>query len=115
MGKEEAKPRKAVRGNGLERLRRAAGRRLAQCSEELADMLLGKALKGKLEGARMLVGLAEKITPRKKKEAQCPSIFDLLANEPEEPEDQYEWNGKTMVRKRREETEDGSDEALKAA
>jgi hypothetical protein len=104
--KAGAKPQKAPRGNGLERLRRAAGRRLAQSSEELADVLLDKALKGRLQGARMLVGLAEKIKPRKRREEEDkwdgPSAAELLAAEPEwvEPEVGDVWNGNGWVRVR---------------
>jgi hypothetical protein len=97
---ERTKRPKAIRGNGVERLRRAAERRAARNSEELADLLLDKALKGRLESARMLVTLAEQKKPRKEpkkeeEEESGHSMADLLAAEPEwvEPEVGDLWTG----------------------
>ena len=45
--------------SGVERLRRAVDKRVGRNSEQLADVLTQKALKGKLSNARFLVGLAE--------------------------------------------------------
>lgn len=93
-----AKPEPRVSGSGVERLRQAAERRLARKSEELADLLLEKALEGKLEGARMLVALAEKKKPRAKR-GEGPwkgkSVAEMLAEEPEwvEPEVGDVWDG----------------------
>ncbi len=56
----ERKPRKRrVKGYGVDRLRKAAERRVAQSSEELAELLMTKALEGKLESVKMLMKLAE--------------------------------------------------------
>ena len=82
-----------MKGNGVERLRLAAERRLARESGELADLLLEKALEGKLEGARILVALAEKKKPRAKR-GEGPwkgeSIAEGLGVEPEVGD---VWNG----------------------
>ena len=92
--KEGAKRAKAVRGSGLERLRKAADRRVARNSNELADLLLANALQGKLDSARMLVKLAEdkerREDQRKEKEEDDewdgPSISEMLQLERDERE-----------------------------
>ena len=92
--KEGAKRAKAVRGSGLERLRKAADRRVARNSNELADLLLANALQGKLDSARMLVKLAEdkeaREDQRKEKEEDDdwdgPSISEMLQMERDERE-----------------------------
>jgi hypothetical protein len=95
-----AGPEKKMRGNGLERLEKAADRRLGQASDTLADLLLEKATKGKVDSARLLVTLAEhriKRKPRekKKKKRSGPSWAELLASEPEfvQPEVGDVWVG----------------------
>jgi len=60
--------KKTWRGNGLERLQKAADRRLGQESEALADLLLDKAKEGKMESTQLLVKLAESKTKRKPQE-----------------------------------------------
>jgi hypothetical protein len=80
--------RKSFRGNGLERLEKAADRRLGQASEALANLLLEKATKGKVDSARLLVTLAEhrlkrKPKEKKKKKRPGPSWAELLGSEPE--------------------------------
>jgi hypothetical protein len=92
--------KKTWRGNGLERLEKAADRRLGQASEALADLLLEKAKVGKVESARLLMTLAEhrmkrKPPEKKKKKRRGPSWADLLASEPEwkEPEVGDVWAG----------------------
>ncbi|MGD0156673.1 MAG: hypothetical protein ABSB50_11270 [Terracidiphilus sp.] len=65
----ERKPRKRrVKGYGVDRLRIAAERRVAQSSEELAELLMTKALEGKLESVKMLMKLAEEEKERKEDE-----------------------------------------------
>jgi hypothetical protein len=94
-------PEKKMRGNGLERLEKAADRRLGQASEKLADLLLKKATKGKVDSARLLVTLAEHRIKRKpqerkkKKKRSGPSWAELLASEPEfvQPEVGDVWVG----------------------
>jgi hypothetical protein len=93
--------KKTWRGNGLERLEKAADRRLGRESEELADLLLDKAKQGKVESARLLVALAEHRMKRKpqekkkKKKREGPSWEELLGSEPEfvAPEEGDVWVG----------------------
>lgn len=94
--KEEAEKR--VRGSGLERLRRAADRKLARKSEELAGILLEGALEGKLGEAKMLVSLAEDKAPPKPRREKPSPLMELAqkwASEPEwvEPEVGDVWTG----------------------
>ena len=95
-----AGPEKRIRGNGLERLEKAADRRLGQASEELANLLLEKATKGKVNSARLLVTLAEhrlkrKPKEKKKKKRAGPCWAELLGSEPEfvAPEEGDVWVG----------------------
>jgi hypothetical protein len=97
-----AREKKTWRGNGLEKLEKAADRRLGQASEALADLLLDKAKDGKVEGLRLMVTLAEhrikrKPEEKKKKKRSGPSWAELLASEPEyvreEPEVGDVWTG----------------------
>jgi hypothetical protein len=96
----EEEPEKRACGSGLERLRRAADRKLARNSDELAGVLLEKALEGKLGDAKMLVSLAEEKAPPKPREKKPsgPSLMELAekwASEPEwvEPEAGDVWTG----------------------
>ena len=50
----KAKRKKKVKGNGSDLLRTASERRLAENSEELAQLLVTKAMEGKLESVKML-------------------------------------------------------------
>jgi hypothetical protein len=90
-------PEKAVRGNGVERLKKAANRQVARKSEELAEVLMNKALEGRVESARLLVTLAEKKKPQEKpqKKSHGLKLIDLLESEPEwvEPEVGDVWVG----------------------
>lgn len=104
-GGGERKGAKRVRPpqDGVEQLRKAADRKVGQNSEELADLLLDQALGGKLECAKVLVGLAEKKKrkePEKKRDRR--SLAELLASEPEWEEDNPQvgdvWNGTRWVR-----------------
>ncbi len=92
-----AGPEKPVRGSGVERLKKAANRQVARKSEELAEVLMDKALKGKMDSARLLVTLAEKKKPPEKpvKKRSGPTLLDLLESEPEwvEPEVGDVWVG----------------------
>jgi len=67
-----------------ERVRRAAARAVGRNCRELTQMLLGKALKGDLASAKMLLELAEQMKSKKKK---GPSAVERLLLEPvwEEP------------------------------
>jgi hypothetical protein len=75
------KPRKRkVKGYGVDRLRTAAERRMAESSEELAESLMSKALAGKLESVKILMKLAEQEKARReeKREEDAPGLADLL-------------------------------------
>jgi superfamily I DNA/RNA helicase len=96
----------------VERLQQAADRRVGKNSEELADLLTAKALKGKLANTRFLVGLAEgkkpSETPNKKRRG--PSEAQRLAmesewSEPSEPDE--EDLHPVWVDKKREQTSEG--------
>ena len=90
-------PEKRVRGSGVERLKKAANRQVARKSAELAEMLMNKALEGKVESARLLVTLAEKKKPQEKpvKKRDHPKLIDLLEADSEwvEPEVGDVWVG----------------------
>jgi hypothetical protein len=84
---EEAKPKRAVRGSGVRRLKEAADRLVALNCEDLADVLLSKAKAGKMDSTRMLVSLAEGNSsskpPVKKPRRHGPTLAEQLAAEPE--------------------------------
>jgi hypothetical protein len=86
------------RKDGAEQMRQAADRRVGRISEQLADMLEGKALKGDLNSAKVLFGLAErkKPIPEPVKRRRGPSLAERLSAEPQ-------WQGKEED----EETENG--------
>jgi hypothetical protein len=76
-----AKPRKRrVKGYGVDRLRTAAERRMAESSEALAETLMDNALKGKLESVKILMKLAEEEKARKEEEREGgePTLCDIL-------------------------------------
>ena len=82
--------RERARGNtprkdGAERLRHAADKRVGRISEQLADLLEGKALKGDLASAKVLFGLAErkKPSPEPVKKRRGPGLAERWAAEPE--------------------------------
>jgi hypothetical protein len=87
--------KKTWRGNGLERLQKAADRRLGQESEALANLLLDKAKEGKVESTRLLVTLAEhrrerKPQEKKKKKRGVLPWIEQLVSEPEWVEEKPE-------------------------
>ena len=57
-----------VKGYGVDRLRTAAERRMAENSEELAESLMSKAIAGKLESVKILLKLAEEEKARREEE-----------------------------------------------
>src|ERR1022692_4871670 len=78
---KEVKTRKRkVKGYGVDRLRTAAERRMAESSEDLAESLLTKALQGKLESVKILMKLAEEEKARKEEQRveDTPGLADLL-------------------------------------
>lgn len=92
--KGPASGRKRSRKDGVELLRRAADRCLVRNSEQLADRLSDKALKGDLACTKALVDLAESKTPQPKrvKKWRGPSLAERWAAEPqwEGPEEEEE-------------------------
>ncbi len=78
---KDVKTRKRkVKGYGVDRLRTAAERRMAESSEALAESLMSKALQGKLESVKILIKLAEEEKARKEEEREEaePGLADLL-------------------------------------
>ncbi len=85
---------RAVEGHGVDRLRTAAERRVAQSSEELAELLMTKALEGKLESVKMLMKLAEEEKERKEEEGDGgPGILEAFGYRMVEPEVGDVWVG----------------------
>jgi len=72
--------KRRVKGYGVDRLRTAAERRMAESSEELAKTLMDKALAGKLESVKILMKLAEEEKARREEEREedTPRLSDLL-------------------------------------
>jgi hypothetical protein len=92
---KKAVPRKAATAkaehqDGVEKLKKAADKVLGRNSTKLANLLLDKAVEGKLEGARLLVKLAEGKKPpvKPKRTWDGKTYAEMLASEPEweEPE-----------------------------
>ena len=79
--KTRGRPRKKkLEGYGADLLRMAAERRVAGSSEDLADLLLQKAMEGKLESVKMLMKFAEEEKARKeevRRESE-PGLFEML-------------------------------------
>jgi hypothetical protein len=75
----KARERK-VKGYGVDRLRTATERRMAESSEALARTLMDNALKGKLESVKILMKLAEEEKARREEEREedTPRLSDLL-------------------------------------
>ena len=70
--------------DGVERLRRAADRRVGRDSEKLAELLSEKALQGDLASAKVLVALADGKKPAPaKQESAFKSLIANLAAEPD--------------------------------
>ena len=72
--------KKSVKGYGVDRLRTATERRMAESSEALAKTLMDNALKGKLESVKILMKLAEEEKARREEEKveETPGLADLL-------------------------------------
>jgi hypothetical protein len=83
VGPEAAKPKRKWRGNGAALLKKAADQVVAENSEELANVLLKDALKGKMESARLLVTLSEKKEQMPARRRRGQSWAEELAAEPE--------------------------------
>jgi hypothetical protein len=95
--KTRGRPRKKkLEGYGADLLRMAGERRVAESSEDLADLLLSKAMEGKLESVKMLMKFAEEEKARKEEERREsePSLFEKLGLETLEPEIGDVWEGK---------------------
>ena len=95
--KTRGRPRKKkLEGYGADLLRTASERRVAGSSEDLADLLLQKAMEGKLESVKMLMKFAEEEKARKEEERREsePGLFEMLGFETVEPEIGDVWEGK---------------------
>ncbi|MGB8031707.1 MAG: hypothetical protein WCF30_18795 [Terracidiphilus sp.] len=78
---KETRPRKRkVKGYGVDLLRAAAERRMAESSEELAEAMISKALAGRMDNVKMLMKLGEEEKERKLEaiNQEEPSFGDLL-------------------------------------
>jgi hypothetical protein len=87
---QRARRGRPTRKNGAEQMRQAADRRVGRISEQLADLLEGKALKGDLNSAKVLFGLAErkKPIPEPVKKRRGPSQAERWAAEPQWQEEE---------------------------
>ena len=87
---QRARRGRAARKDGAEQLRQAADRRVGRISEQLADLLEEKALKGDLASTRVLFGLAEhkKPIPEPVKRRRGPSQAERWAAEPQWQEEE---------------------------
>jgi hypothetical protein len=95
--KTRGRPRKKkLEGYGADLLRTASERRVADSSEDLADLLLQKAMEGKLESVKMLMKFAEEEKARKEEERPWNEnpIFKWLGMEKAQPEIGDVWVGK---------------------
>ncbi len=105
-----------VRGYGVDRLRRAAERRMAESSEALAESLMSKALEGRLESVKFLMQLAEEEKARKEEDKDhMPEIYAALGFKMVEPEVGDVWVGKGWKKVETGEFVGGTWEGLKAA
>jgi hypothetical protein len=84
-----------VNGHGADRLRTAAERRVAESSEELAGLLMTKAMEGKLESVKILMKLAEEEKVKKvaAAEEEAPGIMERMGFWKAGPEDGDVWVG----------------------
>ncbi len=83
-----------MEGYGVDRLRTAAERRMAESSEALAESLMTKALAGKLESVKILMKLAEEEKARKEEEGDGgPGILEAFGYRMVEPEVGDVWVG----------------------
>jgi hypothetical protein len=78
---KETKPRKRkVKGYGVDLLRTAAERRMAESSEELAEAMVSKALAGRMDNVKMLMKLGEEEKVRRQEaiDEEGPGFADML-------------------------------------
>ena len=100
---DESNMPKRVRGNAIRKLRKASARFMLEKGEEIAKVLLDRALQGDLSCAKFLISMTEKQIPGRLKERKPPvdpgpSLAHRLELEPQwppeltEPEEQsYTW------------------------
>jgi hypothetical protein len=86
---EQSSKRRPSCTDGVERFRQAADKQVGWNAEELANLLVQKALGGDLACAKALVGYAEARKPRTKRAKKQPGLTQAqrYANEPQ-------WQGK---------------------
>ncbi len=78
---KETKPRrKKVKGYGVDLLRTAAERRMAESSEELAEAMISKALEGRMDNVKMLMKLGEEEKERRLevRDGEAPGLADII-------------------------------------
>jgi hypothetical protein len=77
---KERKPRKKkVKGYGMDLLRTAAERRMAESSQELAEALVAKAIAGRIDSVKVLMKLAEEEKDRMEEVREnSPEMTELL-------------------------------------
>ncbi len=79
--KGKARRKRKVKGrNGSDLLRTASERCLAESSEELAELLMAKAMEGKFESVKLLIRMAEEEKVKKAEgiREEEPSLHDML-------------------------------------
>jgi hypothetical protein len=79
-GGERKTRKRKVKGYGVDLLRAAAERRMAESSVELAETLVAKALEGKMDSVKMLMKLGEEEKVRREEAGgdEGPSFADML-------------------------------------
>jgi hypothetical protein len=78
---KETKPRKRkVKGYGVDLLRAAAERRMAESSNELAEAMVTKALAGRMDNVKMLMKLAEdeKVRREEVRKEGAPGLAEMF-------------------------------------
>ena len=88
--KRNAGAGRTARTSGAERLRRAANKKVGRKSDELAEALLNKALKGDVASTKALVDLADGMKPEPARKRDGLSYAQLLMADLEE---NGEWKG----------------------
>ena len=107
----ETKPRKKrVKGYGVDLLRTAAERRMAESSEELAEAMIAKALAGRMDNVKMLMKLGEeeKVRREEAEEYEGPSFADIFIGSTTRPG--QVWDGTRWKRVRKGKTVEGGPE-----
>jgi len=105
---KERKPRKrTVKGHGVDLLRTAVERRMAESSEELAEAMIAKALTGRMDNVKMMVklGKEEKRRRLKVRKKESPLLADIIVGSKERIG--QVWDGTRWKRVRKGKTVEG--------